>query len=82
MRTIRLALALTLISATATMAQTALPPMRTSPSPSDPSIGAPANPSSMGNPAARSTPSMPAETGGGTVSGTDGEKSGDKTEKP
>jgi hypothetical protein len=36
----------------------------------------------MSNPAARSTPSMPAETGGGTVSGTDGEKSGDKTEKP
>ena len=72
-----IALGLMLASPVA-MAQGAPPPERTNPSANDPSIGAPAAPSSMGNPAARTTTSMPAETGGGTVpgSGADTSKAG------
>ena len=83
MRVGMIALALMLASPVAAMAQGALPPDRANPSPNDPSIGAPAAPSSMGNPAARTTTSMPAETGGGTVpgSGTDATKAGGTTGK-
>ena len=81
LKTISLTLVLTALPVAA-MAQGSLPAARTNPSPYDPTIGAPAAPASMGNPAARETSTMPVETGNGTVPGSGADASnGGKPDK-